>query len=132
MKGAKFVKALLSVIVLVWFGHSVANVAAQDPCQTGHAAPIDKPGWAQGRTVDVYIDPAITDQRRSAVETSFNNWSQNAGANGSGVTYHFVSNPLPLGTGYTVLNQQHDDVREYTETYPDGITTTTGAVTYLS
>ncbi len=94
MKHSKVANALLSVIVLACFGQSV-NVAAQLPplsgCNGTHIPPTNKPGWPQGQgQVDVWIDPAITDLRRSSVESAFNNWTANSGANGSGVTYHFV------------------------------------------
>lgn len=100
-----------SVCLALWIGFlNSFNVMAQNPplagCPSGHAAPVNYRGWPQGQSVDVYIDPAITGLRRSSVETAFNNWSQNAGSNGSGVTYNFVSQPLPAGTGLTVLNQQ--------------------------
>lgn len=133
MKHARFANAVLSVVVLACFGHS-ANVAAQDPplsgCQSGHKAPLNYPGWPQGTTVDVYIDPSIPGY--SKVKTAFNNWTANSAANGTGVTYNFVNNPLPEHTGYTVLNQHpSEDVREHTDTFPS-TGTTLWAVTQLS
>jgi hypothetical protein len=134
VKHARFANAALSVVVLACFGHS-ANVAAQDPplsgCQSGHTAPLNYPGWPQGTTVDVYIDPSIPGF--SQVETAFNNWTANSGANGTGVTYHFVNNPLPEHTGYTVLNQYPtENVREHTDTFPSTTGVTLWAVTQLS
>jgi hypothetical protein len=137
VKHSKVANALLSVIVLGCFGQSV-NVAAQDlplsGCQSGHIPLTNKPGWPQGTTVDVYIDPAITGQRLTSVQTAFNTWTGNSGANGSGVTYHYVSTPPPEGHGYRVLNQMPPSGdRAETFTYPDGtVTPTAGAVTYLS
>ncbi len=72
MKHSKLAKALLSVIVLACFGQSV-NVAAQDPPLSGcvHVPPTDKPGWPQGTTVNVWIDPAITGGRVTEVGRGF-------------------------------------------------------------
>ena len=83
----------------------------------------------------MWIDPAITGLRRSSVESAFNNWTANSGANGSGVTYHFVGGTEPPdGQGYKVKNQTPPSGdRAETFTYPDGtVSPTTGAVTDLS
>ena len=135
MNHARFANAVLSVVVLACFGH-LANVAAQvgDPplsgCQNATKAPLNFPGWPQGTTVDVYIDPTLP--QAAAVRTAFNNWSAKNVANGTGVTYNFVNNPLPEHTGYTVLNQHPtEDVREHTDTFPS-TGTTVWAVTKLS
>src|SRR5438105_4452434 len=90
-------------------------------------------GWHQGQTVSVYIDQAIIGDRRSAVMTAFNNWSQSGGPNGSQVTYQFVDQPPPQNTGYTVLNQPPPSgSREETFTNPDAAGYTVSAITYLS
>jgi hypothetical protein len=76
MKHARFVNAVLSLVALACLGHS-ANVAAQDPplsgCQSGNKAPLNYPGWPQGTTIDVYIDPSTPGYEQ--VKTAFNNWS---------------------------------------------------------
>ncbi|MDX6528091.1 MAG: hypothetical protein QOH41_381 [Blastocatellia bacterium] len=141
MKQSKLASALLSVIVFACFGQSV-NVVAQLPplsgCNGTHIPPTNKPGWPQGQgQVDVWVDPAITGLRRSSVESAFNNWTANSGANGSGVTYHFVGGSEPPdGQGFKVKNQTppgSNPPRIVTFTYPDGtVTPTSGAVTYLS
>jgi hypothetical protein len=133
VKHARFANAVLSVVLLACLGHS-AKVAAQNPplsgCQGGSTAPTNKPGWAPGTTVDVYIDPATPGY--SQVKAAFNNWTANSVANGTGVTYHFVDNPLPEHTGYTVLSQYpSQDVREFTNTFPS-TGSTLWAVTQLS
>jgi hypothetical protein len=100
VKHSRVAHALLSVIVLACFGQSV-NVAAQDPplsgCNGDHIPPKNKPGWPQGTSLDVYIDPAITGQRLTSVKTAFDTWTGNRAANGSGVTYHYVSTPPSEG-----------------------------------
>lgn len=45
-------------------------------CDAENVADTNKKGWPQGATVSVYIDPAIVGQRRSAVTTAFDNWTQ--------------------------------------------------------
>jgi len=76
VKHARFANPVLSVLLLACLGHS-AKVAAQNPplsgCQGGSTAPTNKPGWAPGTTVDVYIDPATPGY--SQVKAAFNNWT---------------------------------------------------------
>lgn len=92
------------------------------------------PGWPPGTTVNVYIDPNIIGNRRTAVITAFDNWTQSRGLNGSQVSYQIVSQPPPTGTGYTVVNQQPvSGNRISTDTYQyNGTGSTTSAVTFLS
>src|SRR2546423_15618830 len=107
MKRSKIWNALLPITLLGCFGQSF-NVLAQYPPLSGcvHQTPPDKPGWPQGTTVDVWIDPAITGGRLTEVQHAFNNWTQNSGANGSGVTYRFVGGTEPPdGQGFKVRNQ---------------------------
>ena len=91
MRQSKRANALLSAIVLACFGQLV-NVVGQYPplsgCNGDHKPPINKPGWTQGTRVDVWIDPAITGQRRDKVKAAFDLWSLNNAANGTGVTYN--------------------------------------------
>jgi len=129
VKQSKLANALFSAIVLACFGQSV-NVAAQGPPLSGcgdHLSYINKPGWPQGRIVDVYIDPAITGSRLSAVKTAFDNWTADRGANGSGVTYRYVNTPPSEGQGFRVLNQMPPSGdRAETFTYPGRTVTPTG------
>jgi len=112
----------------------VAQQAPLAQCPSEHAPPVNKKGWPQGMTVNVYIDPAIIGPRRSSVVTAFNNWTQSRGQNGSNNIYSFVSQPPPTGTGFTVLNQQDPSgQREVTGTITNDSTGyTMSATTYLS
>lgn len=137
MKHSLIANALF-ITLLACFGQSV-NVAAQGPPLSGcvHVPPTNKPGWPQGTTVDVWIDPAITGNRLTEVQHAFNNWTQNSGANGSGVTYRFVGGAEPPdGQGFKVMNQTPpgpNPDRATTFTYPySGVSSTSGAVTDLS
>ncbi len=93
MKRITFTRILFLFVFLgLWFSSlNRSDLMAQNPplsgCPSGHAAPVDFRGWPQGVPVSVYIDPAITGDRRSSVIQAFNNWSQNSGANGSQVIY---------------------------------------------
>lgn len=110
-------------------------VIAQTPnCSAQNTAPVNKNGWPQGATVDVYIDPAITGQRRSAIVEAFDNWTRSSAENGSGVTYRIVSQPPSQGTGYTVTNQlPASGDRASTDTITNDVTgSTMSATTYVS
>ncbi len=129
MKRLALTKILVPCIcVVLWLGFmNGRDVIAQSPplasCPSGNAAPINKPGWPQGTIVNVYIDPNIIDDRRTAVITAFGNWTQSRGLNGSQVTYQIVSQPPPAGTGYTVRNQQNSSgSRETTDTIQNDVT----------
>jgi hypothetical protein len=82
----------------------------------------------------VYIHPAITGERRSAVETAFSNWTASRILNGSHNTYQFVSQPPPANTGFTILNQQPSsgDRAQTTTVTNDTTGNTMYATTYLS
>ncbi len=114
---------------------AIAQGYPSSNCHEAAVAPINKDGWIYGTTVDVYIDPSIVGDRRSAIVAAFNSWSASASQNGSGVTYNTnVSQPPPAGTGYTVLNEDPltPDVRAGTQTFKDASGNTIGATTRLS
>lgn len=126
---------LVSVSIVVWFSCiRSSNAAAQDypsdNCHSTYTADVNKRGWSQGITVSVYIDPNITGPRRSSIVTAFDNWTQSRVLNGSNVSYQFVSQPPPAGTGYRVLNQQPTSGgRASTDTILDDTTGLTGYTT---
>jgi hypothetical protein len=129
----------LCICFVLWLGGTDgSNVSAQGypsaNCLSDHVANVNKPGWPQGTTVNVYIDPNITGNRRTAVITAFDSWTQSRGLNGSQVTYQIVSQPPPAGTGYTVRNQQNaSGARETTDTIQNDVTGyTTSATTDLA
>lgn len=140
MKSSTVLAALLTCVPI---GVSIASlggtiVTAQNipsaNCHSEQFADVNKNGWPKGTTVNVYVDPSITGDRRTAIITAFANWTQSAGLNGSQVTYQIVSQPPPSGTGYTVLNQQAalgDRATTFTTT-DSGTGVTTKATTELS
>src|SRR5437899_2402907 len=136
MRSATFTKTLFLFVFLGCLG--CCNLMAQQPplagCTSGHVAPVNHRGWPQGMTVKVYIDPAITGDRRLAVVTAFNNWTQSRGSNGSNVSYQIISAPPPPNTGFTIVNQEPPS-RDRAETFTwtdDNTGNTMYAKTYLS
>src|SRR5215211_1522884 len=98
-------RAALTVFIILglWFGlvnTPTANSQGYPSanCHSSEVAPVNKKGWRHGATVNVYIEPTIVGDRRTAISAAFNQWSESAAANGSGVTYNFVSQPPPAGT----------------------------------
>jgi hypothetical protein len=122
----------------LWLGFintqsAIAQGYPSSNCHSAHVAPVNKKGWPRGTSVNVYIDPSITGDRRSAVAAAFNNWTASAAQNGSGVTYKDASQPPPAGTGFTVLNETPTaGTRASTQTVLDGNGNTMGATTRLS
>jgi len=94
----------------VWLGLwliclSSLTIKAQT-CTSQNTPPINRPGWPQGTTVKVLLDPAITGNRLDVAQQSFLNWNAANGPNGnnSGVTYEFVTSPIAPGTpGFIVI-----------------------------
>ena len=90
-------------------------------CTSQNTPPINKAGWPQGATVQVFIDPAITGNLLDVTQQSFLNWNaanNGANGNGSGVTYQFVTSPPAPGTfSFTVtLGTPSGGVRATTDT----------------
>ncbi len=81
------------------------HTASAQTCPLGQSTPIEGLGFPPGYKVQVYIDPAITGDRRNSVVQAFNNWEAASFSNGSNITYEFVSQPLPPNTGISVYNQ---------------------------
>ncbi|MDQ1638206.1 MAG: hypothetical protein QOF62_1545, partial [Pyrinomonadaceae bacterium] len=88
----------------VWLGLwliclSSLTIKAQT-CTSQNTPPINKAGWPQGATVQVYINPAITGNLLDVTQGSFLNWNAANGSNGnnSGVTYEFITSPPAPGT----------------------------------
>jgi hypothetical protein len=83
----------------------------------------------------VYIDPAITGNRRDVAEQSFLNWNGANGVNGnnSGVTYEFITSPPNPGTySFTVtLGTPANGVRARTETLANSQVQTLSATTVI-
>lgn len=83
----------------------------------------------------MYIDPAITGNRRDVAEQSFLNWNGANGANGnnSGVTYEFITSPPAPGTySFTVsLGTPSGGVRARTDTSANSQLQTLSASTVI-
>jgi len=129
----KKLPSLRLLILMLCLGLSFAAEAGAQTCTTTNTPPVNKAGWIKGSTVQVYIDPAITGDRRSAVVDAFSNWSAAASANNSGVTYTIVNSPPAAGTNsFTVNNTQPTEpVRAETVTSFDQYGHSIGAQTSL-
>lgn len=89
---ASLVVASLALLLVVSVSTSiVVNVRSQSPCPT--LAPGAIPGWPQGATVTVYIDPSYNTDQTNAIKAAFTNWQNSTGPNGnsSGVTFTFTT-----------------------------------------
>lgn len=130
----KIICPLCIIICAIFF--QVSLVKAQNPtCTNLNSPPVPYRGWTKNATVQVYISPNISGRRRSAVTNAFNNWQQNSTANCSNITYQFVNSVPPIGTGFTVLNQQYptDTSRAVTDVITNDTTgDTMSATTYLA
>jgi hypothetical protein len=109
----------------VWLGLWLISLSSltikAQTCTSQNTPPINKAGWPQGATVQVYIDPAITGNLLDVTQQGFLNWNaanQGANGNGSGVTYEFINSPPNPGTySYTVsLGTPANGVRAVTNT----------------
>jgi hypothetical protein len=138
LKRALFCSAYL--LSCMWGTNGYQIVAQSSPffpsanCSSNYIADVNKKGWPQGATVDVYIDPAIIGLRRQAIVNAFNNWTNSGSLNGSQISYHFVSQAPPAGTGYRIQNvspASGDRATTFTTTNPN-TAQTAGAVTQIS
>jgi hypothetical protein len=103
----------VSCISLIAFDLVSFRASAQQPDCT-HCTPgpnngtvenAKKSSWAQGTTVEVYIDPAFGQISGGvqAIKDAFTNWT-NAG--GSGVTFQFYSTPRSGPNTHNVYRQE--------------------------
>ncbi len=128
---------IVFIFCLLFFGLTTFSIKAQT-CDSNNTPPVNKKGFQSGSlgsAIPVYIDPAITGDRRTAVETAFNNWNQGLSDSGANISFSFVTQPPPSQTGFTVLNQQHyaANDRAVTDTAThDTYGYTMYAITYLS
>lgn len=127
---------LLSLFLGTFLAYSPALDVRAQTCTSTNSAPLERAGWLKGTTVPVYIDPAITGDRRASVTQAFNNWgaASGSGGNNSQVTYTFVNTPPPAGTGFVVSNAApvtNPGLRAETRNYIDANGYTTHAETLL-
>ena len=105
------------VLWLIWLSSLTINAQT---CTSQNTPPINKAGWPQGATVQVYIDPTITGNLLDVTQQAFLNWNAANGTTGnnSGVKYEFITSPPNPGTfSYTVsLGFPPNGVRAKTDT----------------